>query len=104
MAMPASVIGGVSAPTQSVTSGTKTQASAASTKITSTRLSPAEVVPSLASSSSISFRPPGISSISGLNRTLVSRNQHAAIRTTASGTPTIIHCPKPIWTSCSEAM
>lgn len=96
-AIPASEISGSSKST-----GTKIQASAASTKSTSTRFSPEDMGPSLCSSSWISSLPPGISLISGLNSTLVSRNQHTASSTTARGTPTSIHWPKPIVMPCAS--
>ena len=94
--MPASEIGG-----SSNTSGTATHATAAATKTARTRFSPDDVGPSLRSSSSNSFRPPGIRSISGLNSTLVSRSQVITSMTTASGSPTSIHWPKPSWMPCS---
>ena len=52
-------------------------------------------MPSALSSLLNSSRPPGISSSSGRNSTLVSRNQVKNSMTTASGNPTSIHLPKP---------
>ena len=64
----------------------------------STRISPEDIGPSLAFSERISSRPPGISSISALNSTRVSRNQTPTSITRDSGTPTSIHWPKPMVT------
>ena len=90
--------------TYSEISGTVIQASAARTKTARTLASGALMRPRRASSVAIRSRPPGTSSISGRNSTRVSRNQHAKSSTTAIGTPTSIHWPKPISTPCSAAM
>ena len=91
MAIPSSEIGG-----SSKISGSEIQLAAARTNMASTSFSPVDMGPSLCSSSRMSSRPPGIRSISGLNSTLTSRNHAMAIITTARGTPTAIHWPKPM--------
>ena len=95
MAMPASLIGGSAPSTRSHSSGTNTQLSAASTKIASTRTSPEPILPRFRRSERMSSLPPGISVISGLNSTLVSRSQAMIMNTMAIGAPTIIQRPKP---------
>ena len=84
-------------------SGTVIQEAAASTKITSTSFSPTFMRPSFWYSSEMSLRPPGISVISGVKITKVSRYQAMAMKTTDMGTPTSIHWPKPMlmsWACC----
>ena len=65
-------------------------------KISSTRISPWFIGPSLRSWSLISSLPPGMLSISGRKTTLVSSTHVMAIITTAIGTPTSIHCANPM--------
>ena len=86
-AIPASVMGG----DLDQIMGTKIQARAAAIKMMSTRSSPELMAPSLAYSLAMSFLPPGISLISGLKSTLVSRNQQTKSTITDRGTPTSIH-------------
>ena len=83
--------------------GMKIHASAATRKIRPTATWGKVQGPSFFSSSSMSSRPPGMVSTSGLN-TVMSTHHAMKVNTTATGRPTSIHSPKPMTMPCASSM